>query len=52
MYQIKNFWSVKIFILKTNSDLYCLKIFEKKSKINLEKNCVIMAETLSDFREN
>ena len=51
MYQLKNFWSVKIFELKTKSDLYCLKIFEKIED-KFRKNCVIMAETLSDFREN
>ena len=40
-----------VLLFKTKIDLYCLKHFEK-CKINLEKNCVNMAEALSDFREN
>ena len=46
----KHDWSLKLFLLKTKIDLYCLKIFEKIED-KFRKNCVNMAEALSNLRK-
>ena len=51
MQQLNKFLILKNFLFKTKIDIYCLKIFEKIEDKFL-KNCVNMAEALSDFREN
>ena len=50
MQQLKKFLIFKNVLYKSKIDLYCLKIFEKIED-KFRKNCVSVAEALSDFRE-